>query len=327
MASTFKAALLSGWHVHAQGYAQEFNQVEGCRIGAVYDEDRARGQALAQKFDCPYFEDFRAALTAPGISAGILNSATNLHKEHLLSMISLGKHIFTEKVLTASHREALDIKEALQNSGLVFAISFPHLGWAEIIKAKEIMDSGRLGQVKYARVRNVHNGAVAGWLPAHFYSKEQCGGGAMIDLGAHPMYTLAHFLGQPLSVQSLFTHVTAKEVEDNAACLLSFAGGAIGVSETGFLSSGNPYTLELSGSKGSLLLREGLFITDEQTGFKQQAVLELPSAQPSPLVLWALACLGQGQVPEHLGIGAAVRLSAIMDAAYRASASGSMETL
>ena len=64
------------------------------------------------------------------------------------------------------------------------------------------MESGKLGQITYARVHNYHNGSVApqadgslGWLPPHFYDEVQTGGGAMMDLGAHPMYTLHWFLG------------------------------------------------------------------------------------------------------------------------------------
>ena len=77
----------------------------------------------------------------------------------------------------------------------------------------------------------------------------------MIDLGAHPMYLLCALLGEPKSVQSTFTHVTGKTVEDNAVSILSFDGGAIGVSETGFVSSHYPFTIELGGVDGSLLMR------------------------------------------------------------------------
>lgn len=318
----FKAALMSGWHVHAEGYAEEFNQIPACRIAAVWDEDAARGRRLAERFACPFFDTAEAALTAPGVSAGILNSPTAQHLPLIELMSGLHKHIFTEKVLAATLAEAEQAQKAVLRAGVTFAISFPHLGRPGIRAAKAILDAGRLGQATYARVRNVHNGAVVGWLPAHFYDAAQCGGGAMIDLGAHPMYTLAHLLGMPESVQSLFTIVTGKPVEDNAVSLLRFPGGSIGVSETGFVSVGNPYTLEISGTKGSLMLQETLRVCDETTGMKWQAVADLPPPSPSPLKRWAQACLGQGSVPEELGMAAAVRLSAIMDAAYRAHRSG-----
>lgn len=318
----FKAALLSGWHVHAEGYAKEFNRVPGCRIAAVWDEDRARGEALAKALDCGFYGTAEAALRAPGVTAGILCSPTTSHPELLKVMAGLGRHVFTEKVLCVDTADAKAAADAIRSAGVQFAISFPHLGNPGVKAARQIMLEGRLGSVGCARVRNVHDGAVAGWLPPHFYDERECGGGAMIDLGAHPMYTLASLLGTPETVTSLFTSVTGKPVEDNAVSLLRFPGGVIGVSETGFLSRGNPYTLEISGSKGSLMLHETLRVCDETTGMKWAEVKDLPPASPSPLQQWAQACLGGGSIPEELGLDAAVRLTALMEAAYLSHRSG-----
>ena len=45
---------------------------------------------------------------------------------------------------------------------------------------KSVVDSGELGKITHARVRNVHTGKSANWLPEHFYDKTACGGGATI---------------------------------------------------------------------------------------------------------------------------------------------------
>lgn len=320
----FQAALISGWHVHAEGYAREFAAIPGCGIAAVYDEDEERGRALAQQLGCPFFDTAEAALSAPGVRGGILTSPTRDHPRLLALMARMGRHIFTEKVLTVSYGEALEAAAAIEKAGLRFAISFPHLSRAALRQAKAIVDAGRLGAVTYARVRNVHDGAVAGWLPGHFYDREACGGGAMIDLGAHPMYTLPWLLGRPISAQSLFTRVTGKPVEDNAVSLLRFENGAVGVSETGFVSRGNPYTLEVSGTEGSLLVRaNALSVCDRSTDMQWQPVEPLPEDAPSPLRLWAQAVLDDAPLPEEIGLAAALRLSALMEAAYQAAASGS----
>ena len=73
----FKAALMSGWHVHAEGYAEEFNRIPGCRVAAVWDEDPARGLRLADRLGCPFYDTAEAALSAPGVTAGILNSPSD----------------------------------------------------------------------------------------------------------------------------------------------------------------------------------------------------------------------------------------------------------
>lgn len=318
----FQAALISAWHVHAREYALQFNSLPGCRIAGLWDEDRARAQALADELQCPVLDSPEQALDMPGVSAGILNAPTTQHLALIELMAGKGKHIFTEKVLTADYQQALKAKQAVDRAGVTFAISFPHLGRPEIQAARDIMRSGRLGQVTYARVRNAHDGASAGWLPPHFYDAAETAGGAMIDLGAHPMYTLSWLLGQPQSVQSLFTHAYGHQVEDNAVCLLRYDKGLIAVSETGFVSRGLPYTLEIQGTEGSLILQDSLRVSDKQSDMRPQLVKELPPAADSPLAQWVKACQSGGKVPAHLGMDAAVALSAIMQAAYQAASTG-----
>jgi predicted dehydrogenase len=183
--------------------------------------------------------------------------------------------------------------------------------------------SGALGRITYARMRNVHNGSIADWLPAHFYDKEQCGGGAMIDLGAHPMYLLYWLLGEPKTIQSVFTNITGHEVEDNAVSVIEFDKGAIGVSETGFVSKYNPATLEISGTKGALFIRNGVMYATEETGGKWIAPDQLPPALPSPLIQWVEGKKASEDVT--FGIEDAIMLTRMMEAAYKSYQSGKKE--
>lgn len=317
-----KAVLISAWHVHAREYALQFNSLPGCAIAGVWDEDKARAEALAKELNCPVLASAQEALDLPGVTAAILCSPTTEHLRLIQLIAEKGKHLFTEKVLTAGYQEALKAKEAVEKAGIRFAISYPHLGRPALKKAKEIVDSGRLGKITYARVRNAHDGSSSGWLPPHFYDPKETAGGAMIDLGAHPMYTLQWLLGAPKSVQSLFTQVYGHPVEDNAACLLRYQDGLIAVSETGFVSRGLPYTLEVHGTDGSLIVEDGLRLADKDSQMKLRPVTDLPEASKSPLTLWAECCQEDKAVPEEIGMDAAVALSAIMDAAYRAAKEG-----
>lgn len=321
-------AILSGWHVHAEGYAKELQAIQGCHVAAVWDDNAERGRKFAEKLSCAFVPKLDDIWQDKNIDAVCVTCSTSQHAKVLRAAARAGKHIFTEKVLAPDEEDAQKVKKAVRESGVHFAISFPHLCRSELIAAKAMIDSGELGQITYARVRNVHNGAIADWLPAHFYNVEQCGGGAMIDLGAHPMYTLCWLLGQPEEIQSLFTYVTNKPVEDNAACLLRFGSGAIGISETGFVSVYNPYTLEVSGTKGCLLVRnDSLSAATNATGGEWVKRNDLPPSPPSPLHQWAAACMGQGTLGEEFGIKPAVTLTRVMEAAYKAQTRAKAVTL
>ena len=102
-------------------------------------------------------------------------------------------------------------------------------------------------------MRNAHGGASSHWLPATFYDKESCGGGAMMDLGAHGMYMANWLLGEPVRIQSMFNNYTDVPVEDNSICTIEFANKALAIAETSLVSPFTPVMLEVYGTKGVIL--------------------------------------------------------------------------
>lgn len=318
-----KVGLVSRWHVHANEYADTVKHFPGVEITAVWDESSERGKKWADELGCRYFGDYNSFLTKGDVDAVVIASPTSMHPHLLVKAAKAGKHIFCEKALTVRLTEAIRVQTAIRENGVKFTISFPHKSRPELLYAKEALESGRLGKITYARVRNVHNGASSGWLPSYFYDESLCGGGAMIDLGAHPMYTLPWLLGRPVFVQSLFTDITHCGTEDNAVSLIEFESGATGVAETGFVSEFNPYTLELSGTEGYLLIRGNrVEIADKSTGGKLYCVTELPKMRPLPIVGWLSWCMGQSEAPKGCSIEDAVALTALTQAAYQAQKTG-----
>lgn len=315
-------AMISSWHVHAEEYANTFAAMPECEITAVWDENESAGRAFAQKLGCPFVADYGAILQDPSIDGIVMTAPTCLHRDMLLQAAQAGKHIFTEKVLAIEAKDAYAIAAAVKEHHVKFVISFPHRCRGDLNYACSMANSGKLGRITYARVRNAHNGSIADWLPPYFYDESLCGGGAMIDLGAHPMYLLPWILGQPQSVVSTFTKVTGHEVEDNAVSVITFGNGAIGVSETGFVSQDDPFTLELCGTLGSLCIR-GSQVSYSCSETKNQWVTvdTLPEALPSPQQQWVDAVTRD--IPVVCGIDDAVALTVLMEGAYKAYRSGS----
>lgn len=91
--------------------------------------------------------------------------------------------------------------------------------------------------------------------PSQFFKREETGGGALIDLGAHPIYLSNRLGGKVKAVNARLQQTKGHEVDDNAAVIVEFESGALGMIETGFLSYGCPDQLELYGTEGTLLLK------------------------------------------------------------------------
>lgn len=316
-----KIAVVGAWHVHTMEYAAAIQENPQGELVCLWDDNEERGKKTAQKLGIPFQPDQQAIWDDPAIEGVQITTATSQHKKVLLAAATAKKHIFTEKVLALTNGDAQEIAQAIKESGVKFTISYPHKTWPTLKAAKELVESGKLGQITYARVRDAHNGSTAGWLPPNFYDAAQTGGGAMIDLGAHPMYTLNWFMGEPKSIVSMFTTVTGKPVEDNAVSVIEFKDGAIGVSEAGFVTTGMPYVLEMSGTRGSLMVHNDIleYACDETDGKLIQKT-DLPPKGIMPIDAWISACVNGGEAPN--GIDDAVALTKFMVGAYEAYKTG-----
>ncbi len=306
-------ALVGAWHVHFNGYANQINNNPNTKINALWDSEVERGKEKAKQFNCDFIENYDELLARCDVDAVLVCSETSLHKELISKAAKAGKHIFTEKVLCFNKADALEVAEEVKKAGVKFCISFPWKSKGDFVWIKEAIDNKLIGNVNYCRMRNAHNGASSDWLPESFYDKETCGGGAMMDLGAHSMYLLNWFLGEPISAASAFTNVMVNSVEDNAVTVLKYPNGVIGVSETAFVAENNPFEFELVGDKGTIL--SGGFINKTCYNIGEGWVFpNIPKGKEEPIQMWINAILNDGEI--EYNIDEAVALSAIMELAY-----------
>ena len=307
-------ALVGTWHVHFGGYARDIQSDSRCRITALWDNDTENGKKQAENFNCDFVENYDELLKREDVDAVMVCTSTDLHHDVIKKAALAGKHIFTEKVLCFTEAEALDVAEAVRESKVKFCISFPWRSRGDFLWIKEAVDSGLVGKINYCRMRNAHNGALAGWLPETFYDPETCGGGAMMDLGAHSMYFLNWIMGEPIKAVSAFTNVLVESVEDNAVTVLTYKDGAIGVSETGFVAPNNPFELEIVGDKGTILA--GGFVNKVCYNVGEGWVFpNTPSSIDSPMKMWIGGI--ENDTPILYGIDDAVALSKTMEMAYK----------
>ena len=308
-----KVAVCGVWHVHAGEYTQramELGQVVG-----FWEPNDAHAEDFRKYFDLPRFASFEDLLNSDAEGV-IVCTATNAHPDLMVRIADAGKHIFTEKVLSLTTEDALRIREAVERNQVQFVISLPQKFNGPQKTVKAVADSGELGKINYLRYRNCHSGSTKGWLPAHFYNAEQCGGGAMIDLGAHGMYLTHWFFGLPLSASSAFTiaHDTAFNtdgVEDNAVTVMACRDGAIAVNETGFVSDYSPQVMEVFGEKGYVkMVNQKVVKCTEATGGAEVEV---------PLEAWSDSPITQfvtGNILPGCGMAEACALTRMMEMAY-----------
>lgn len=313
-----KVAIYGVWHVHAEGYtrkALEMGQVLG-----FYEKDDFLAEAFQKEVDIPRFSSAEELLNSDAEGV-IVCSATSDHTEDIIKIANAGKHIFTEKVLALTEEECSKVEQAITENKVNFVISLFQKSIGSRIAVKNIADSGELGKINYLRFRNCHTGSTGDWLPAHFYNKEQCGGGAMIDLGAHGMYLTHWLLGLPVNAKSVFTLScegggallkNTDKVEDNAVTIMEFPSGAIAINETGFCSSNSPTIFEVRGENGYVKMENDLIVKCTNATNGEIVQVPLSESVPSPLEQFL-----SGEIKEGYGITEAKALTRMMVMAYR----------
>ena len=315
-----KIAIFGVWHVHAADYtktAMELGEVVG-----FYEKNDALAEKFASKFNSPRFST-PGELLKSDAEGVIVCSASSEHADDIIKIAKAGKHIFTEKVLALTDADCDRIETAVNESGVTFVISLFQKYLGSRMAVKEVASSGELGKLNYMRFRNCHSGSTKDWLPKHFYNEKECGGGAMIDLGAHGMYLTEWILGMPVKASSEFTvsceiesvkEKNSDRVEDNAVTVMSFENGAIAVNETGFVSNYSPVTLEVFGEDGYVRMVGKRVVKCTKATDGVEVELAVEADRPSPLVQFLT-----GDILDGCGMKEAKALTHMMTLAYAKS--------
>jgi predicted dehydrogenase len=286
----------------------------------VWDEQPARGAEWAKALGVAFEADLGKLLARTDVEAVVVDAPTSLHCEVMVAAAKAGKHIFTEKAMAPTVRECQQIAAAVRQAEVKFLISMPQRTSPVTLLAKKLVDDGVLGQVSLVRLRNGHNGSSGNWLPGYWYDEATAGGGAMMDLGCHPMYTASYLLGKPARISSIYNTLTGKPVEDNAVNVIEFRNQAVAVVETSFVSFNTPGAFEIYGTDGTFLANGGEVklackrLGDLHNGFITPN--RMPAALPTPMVMFLDACT-KG-TPIQFGLEDGIALTELLENAYLA---------
>jgi predicted dehydrogenase len=321
LSKAIKIAVLGFWHVHAAEYAARVRQHPDTELVAIWDDDPGRGQAAAADLDTAFLDDLGDLLARGNVDAVTVTAATTQHHGIMISSANAGKHIFTEKLLAPTVAESEEIIATADQADVALVVSLPRLYHGYTRAIVEQLEQGRLGEPTYCRVRLSHDGAIAGWLPDRFYDSNAAIGGALSDLGCHPVYLTQLFLGtSPATVSAIYGSFTRRPVEDQAAVTLGYNGGAIGVVETGFLSR-DPFTIEIHGTQASLAYdsTENL-LRVRDAGSDTWQSLGISQDDADPFAQWVTHIRNGTRADDNLA--RAVELTRLVSAANTSAATG-----
>ncbi len=214
--------------------------------------------------------DFRELCARPDIDIIDCCTPNYLHRDVLLAALEHGKHVYMDKPLCNTLDEAREMAAAaLARPKCVTQMTFQYRFVPAMLRAKELIESGALGDLFSARVCYLHAGYVNPNRPFSWrLDVEKSGrGGALFDLGAHVIDLTRHLLGEFAEVLHLGeTFIKERplkdesskkmpvEVDDVSIITFRLANGAIGTLESSRLATGvqDEVRFEAHGSKGAI---------------------------------------------------------------------------
>jgi predicted dehydrogenase len=191
----------------------------------------------------------------------------HLHFPIASAALEAGFHVISDKPATRTLEEAEALAGIVEKSGALYGLTHTYLGYPMVAEMRDRVARGAVG-----KVRKVYVEYPQGWLagPAETQGSKQAqwrtdpalsgAGGAIGDIGTHA-FTLAEWVVEQKVTAlcaSLATHVAGRAVDDDAAALLRFDGGASGMLISSQVCAGEENALELRvyGEDGGLTWRQ-----------------------------------------------------------------------
>lgn len=203
--------------------------------------------------------DWKAALARPDVDLAIVATASGAHDEVVLACAARRVPVLVEKPLSITAARIDALARACAETGTPLGC-ICQTRWTPAFQATlAAVKAGRLGRLTFARVD------VPWWRDDAYYTesgwhgtRDMDGGGALMNQSIHMVDWLTALMPPVADVKGFAaTLAHPMEAEDTACAAIRFEGGALGcVYGSTSAWPGRPKTLEISGTRGTIVLRD-----------------------------------------------------------------------
>jgi len=239
------------------------------QLVAICGRNEEAVSAAAQRYGyAGYYTSWQEMLADDRIKLFDNSSSNDMHAAPTIAAAQAGKHVFCEKPLARSAEESKGMLDAVRKAGVKHMVAFNYRFVPAIRQIKELIDSGKLGQIYHFRAVYLQE-----WIMPHYGTPQiwrldqaTAGSGALGDLGAHIIDLARYLVGEPTTVGAMTrTFIperpladgsgTAKvDVDDAFVATVGFANGAVGTLEASRFAAGrkNHQVIEINAERGTV---------------------------------------------------------------------------
>ncbi|NNE91170.1 MAG: Gfo/Idh/MocA family oxidoreductase [Verrucomicrobiales bacterium] len=188
----------------------------------------------------------------------------HLHFDVAKTFIEAGINVICDKPMTQTYDQAVELRDIVNNSDRVFALTHNYTGYPMVKEARRMVDDGELGRIlkivaEYPQgyavgdVEGDGQGKINNWRSdPNIAGISNCMG----DIGTHAHNLVRYITG--LEIDEICSELTAfipgRELDDDGNNLVRFEGGAKGIIYASQISNGdeNALNIRVYGTKASL---------------------------------------------------------------------------
>lgn len=264
-----------GAHIFSAAHAPALEAI-GAEVAGVFDTDAEAVRTIARERAWVAYGSLDELLAVPA-DVAVITAPHPAHASLALACLDAGVDVLLEKPVAVTVGEADAIVERAAETGRVVAVAFQHRLRREVIRAKELVDAGGIGEL--------HRAEVVSYYPKRsvYYAGSDWrgtwvgeGGGVVLNQGQHDLDLLTYLSGQPDEVFAwLSSRVQPTETEDTAEAVVRWPSGATGSIHISSAASGGPQRLELVGSRGVLRVLHGeLHLVESEVDVREFAAAD-----------------------------------------------------
>ena len=183
------------------GHLRGYRNIPDAKIVAICDIYPGRAEARIAEFglDAKAYTDYHEVLELEGLDAVDICTPNYLHSIIAVEALNRGLHVFCEKPDAVNVEEALKMKDAAEKNDRVLMVMRNNRYAPDSVYLKKFIEDGNMGEIYAGRCGWQRRRGIpgkGGW----FTTKEQSGGGPLIDLGVHMIDLAMWLMGNPTPV-------------------------------------------------------------------------------------------------------------------------------
>jgi len=220
------------WGILATGriahkFARGLSCLDDAELIAVGSRRQEKADAFAEEWDIPHRHASYEALAAdPDVDAVYVATPHPFHKDNSMLCLEAGKAVLCEKPLTVNARQAEEVIACARGSGVFLMEAMWTRFLPAIVRLRELLAEGALGEVRMVKADFCFR---TGWDPKGRLLNPDLAGGGLLDVGVYTLAFASMVFGGPPPEMTSMAHVGETGVDEQAAMILRYEGGRLGV--------------------------------------------------------------------------------------------------